>query len=103
MNFNKIINVINNRGQADYKGLNIDLFIGALQVYPCNLQENNMCLIATTDEEIKESLDIQLLTEEEYNTLKQEILSAYPPTPPSAEERFALLEQAMNGMLLGGV
>lgn len=102
MYFYKINNLTSASGACYYKGLNTDLFIAGTQVYPHDLQENNMCLVAST-ENLLTNGDLTKITEEEYITLRQEILGAYPAPQPSAEERLALLEQAMNDMLLGGM
>lgn len=106
MYFYKIVNLVSASGACSYKGLNADLFIAGSQVYPHNLQENNMCLVAST-EDVFASGDLSKVSEEEYVTLKQEILSKYPAPQPSKEElneqRIAELEMAMASILGGAL
>jgi formaldehyde-activating enzyme involved in methanogenesis len=101
MYFYKINNLINQKGNADYKGIDISKIMPGTQVYPQDYKTNNSCLIAST--EVKQTNgDLVQITEEEYNTFKQEILSAFQ-VQPTAEERITLLEQALNDLLLGGM
>lgn len=62
----KIKNLIQPNGNADYKGLNVNLFIPGKQVY--DLQSNE-CAVETT-EELFEHEDVQQITIEEYFAFK---------------------------------
>lgn len=58
----KIIN-INDNGNIDYKGLNINCFISGKQIYDYN---NNYCIVETTESISINNIDLFILTEEQY-------------------------------------
>lgn len=91
MYFYKVNNIMNN-GTADYKGLNLTEIISGTQVYPHDFKQNNICLLAS-GEEIESREDLERITEDIYEQLKGEIISAYPIPDPSPEEKIKQLEQ----------
>ena len=93
MKYIKITNYNKANGTCDYKGLNIDLFIAGKQYYPSG---KNECLIVTSEENIPQNSDIQVITETEYNTYIQEDSKNKPVT---VEDRISALEVAMANTL----
>ncbi|EPS56716.1 TPA: hypothetical protein ACXDAY_004161 [Clostridium botulinum] len=72
MFYYKLVNVRQENGVYDYKELDIDLFYKGYQVYPFNMRENNMCLVASS-ENIPSNGDLEQLIEKEYFQLKNMI------------------------------
>lgn len=75
MFYYKINNLISNTGIADYKGLSIDSIIGGTQVY--DLETENICLVGSSENILSNGELIQI-TETDYTSEKQNIISNYP-------------------------
>lgn len=75
MKFYHIVNLIDNHGECDYKGLNIDKFIRGSQCYSPDCNE---CVIATEENEYAGHSDVTELTEDNYIIEKARIKSMYP-------------------------
>lgn len=97
----KISNLIQSDGRADYKGLDCDKIIAGSQLYPMN---ENVAYVCYEDDEIPQHEDLQIITEEEYLQIKNEIETNRPKTPEEElQERINLIQQALDGLLLGGM
>lgn len=68
----KIKNLIQSNGNADYKGLDINLFVPGKQVYDF---EMNQCMIETTEEELISHSDLEVVNEGTYLYFRHEIKS----------------------------
>lgn len=75
----KITNWLTPRGNADYKGLNIDLIVPGSQIYL-----DGVCYIQTDEPDIPEHGDIEEVTQEEY---KAAITNIPTPVDPLEELR----------------
>lgn len=82
----KIINLQNQFGQLDYKGLDISKFIPGSQVYSKDLTE---CAIATTQEDIPANPDLIEMTEDEYTTYRQAKIDEINQEQQSLEQQLA--------------
>lgn len=94
MNFVKINNLTKNgTGAMDYKGLDIDSFVGGSQVYEKYM---SYCILATNEEVAAKSIsaDITLLSETEYQN-ERAALEAGTQQAPTSEyiDRVAQLEK----------
>ena len=69
----KINNVMNKFGKLDYKGIDLKKNYG--QLYPLDLTKDNWCIVC--NDEYYEHEDLELITEEEYNAIKQQIKEEY--------------------------
>lgn len=100
MKYVKVINLTNAFGTADYKGLNIEMIIPGSQVYDDTL---SLFIGATTEEALPMNADLIEITEEEYKSQKAEIIASYPlPKEEQNEVKIALLETALQDLILGG-
>ena len=84
MFYYKIKNLLRSDGTADYKGLVIDKIERGSQLLSSNLDTNNFCIIASSED--KNHIDLIKITEEEYNTLKEQMPSKYPPQDKTESE-----------------
>lgn len=111
MFYYKVKNLIQVDGSADYKGLIIDKIEIGSQILSSNLSDDNFCIIISSQD--KNHADLVKLTEEEYNTLKEQMLSNYPSEDNTASEIELLkkenvelknsLADLWEVVLLGGV
>lgn len=96
MKYVKITNLFPPEGGiCDYKGMNIDLFVPGKQVY-----DGSTAYLATLEDVIPQHSDITELTEEEYLQYRYEVDNR--PMPLSESERLALLEKAVEDLILSG-
>ncbi|MBG9655008.1 hypothetical protein [Cytobacillus firmus] len=100
MNFIKIYNLINEQGVANYKGLDLAKIIAGTQLYPSSV---NVAYIGYVDDEIPQHEDLQIVTEDEYLQIKNEIEANRPKPPEELQERIDLMQQAVDDLLLGGM
>ncbi|MBS7527838.1 hypothetical protein KHM83_14230 [Fusibacter paucivorans] len=70
MKYVKVKNYIMNNGTCDYKGLNIEKFVGGGQLYRRNHVD---CVIATYEDTIPSHSELEEVSEELYNSTKSEI------------------------------
>jgi len=100
----KIYNLIDAHGVADYKGLDLTKIIAGTQLYPIN---ENVAYVGYEDDEIPQHEDLQIITEEEYLQIKNEIEVNKPKTLEEEleelKQRQALIKQALDDLLLGGM
>ncbi|MGM7637567.1 hypothetical protein [Bacillus sp. Hm123] len=87
----KVENLLNSNGEADYKGLDINLI--SMQVLPDDLITVNYCLIAYPMEAEPHD-DLINLTKDEYEALRKDI-EDNRPTPSSPEDEIATLKQQL--------
>ena len=99
MKFIKVMNLFNNQGKADYKGLDLSKIIAGTQLYPI---DENVAYVGYEDDEIPQHKDLQIITEEEYLQIKSEIEANRPLTPEEEElrQRIELMQQALDDLLL---
>lgn len=101
MKFVKVMNLFDNQGKADYKGLDLSKIIAGTQLYPIN---ENVAYVGYEDDEIPQHEDLQIITEEEYLQIKNEIEVNKPKTlEEELQERINLMQQALDDLLLGGM
>jgi hypothetical protein len=81
----KITNLIQQNGQADYKGLNLDTIVKGSQLYP----ENENVAYVKYVGAIPIHSDVSEIAQAEYDSIKQSIENS---RPPSLEERIKTLE-----------
>lgn len=95
----KIKNIANNNGSVDYKGLNIESFIGGSQIYEHDL---TFCCVFTSDDDIIFNDDIEEITKEQYEIYAKEIKEYNEINAPiTTEKRVSDLETLV--LQLGGV
>lgn len=100
MKYVKVINLTNAFGTADYKGLEIEMIIPGSQVYDNTL---SVFIGATTEEVLPSHSDLIEITEIDYAAQKSEIIASYPlPKEEQNEVKIALLETALQDLILGG-
>ena len=98
MRYFKIVNLLNQFGQPDYKGLDINNFVPGGQVYS---PDNTTCIVATTDDTASStSSDVTELTEADYTSTRTEMLSVLDANNKTTEQRIAELESQNAQMLL---
>lgn len=97
MKYIKIVNLIDNGGIADYKGLDINMIVPGSQEYT---QNHAQCILATKQAIVKSHIDITELTEVEYQAEKKFFLDGLPKSK-SVEDMSADIEllQAENAEL----
>ena len=101
MKFVKVMNLFDNQGTANYKGLDLSKIIAGTQLYPIN---KNVAYVGYEDDEIPQHEDLQIITEEEYLQIKSEIEANRPLTPEEElQQRIGLMQQALDNLLLGGM
>jgi hypothetical protein len=93
----KISNIVKQSGEIDYKGLNIDLFVGGKQLYPHDL---GFCVVETTQSNIPLHSDILEITSEEYEVIKSDIKANTPKDP--MQLRLETLEATIDDIILNG-
>ncbi|MCW6080871.1 hypothetical protein [Clostridium sporogenes] len=98
MEYLKIINLIDNNGICQYKGLDISQFCIGTQMVDF---EENTCVIKTMEEKIPNNPDLTALSEDDYisefKNIENKILSE---KPKSEEEILQEKQQALNAKLL---
>ena len=96
MHYYQISKLVQSNGTADYKGLDISLFIAGSQVYDFS---NNLCLVQSNEE--KSGTDITVLTEAEYLAAKDTILATRQPTElEQLQTNQALIQAALDDIIL---
>lgn len=99
MEYIKVINLFNLGGTADYKGLDLQKIVPGTQLYPVN---ENYCIVGYNGD-IPNHADLTVVTEEEWLNLRTEIENNQPKSPiQELEEKQALMQQALDELLLGG-
>lgn len=96
--FVKIGNLTRN-GQADYKGMNISRFVPGSQAYAVE-NGDNYCVLETTAEVAPDHPDVTILSSEEYEQERLEIISKIPPAQDPIEELRKENEAVKNNSLL---
>jgi|HigsolmetaAR203D_1030402.scaffolds.fasta_scaffold00226_60 hypothetical protein len=71
MMFVKVVNILGPNGHIDYKGLDIDRFVPGSQAYKVDF---SFCILATTEELAELPSDVEELTQEQYEDLRNQIL-----------------------------
>lgn len=92
----QINNLIDTKGVADYKTLNVEQIISGTQLYDF---ENNIAYLGYTGE-FKQHPDIVVISDIEYENVKNTLNKKQEL---SLEERVTAAEQAINTILLGGM
>jgi hypothetical protein len=83
--FVQINNLINERGQADYKGFDISKNVPGSQLYALE-NGDNYCVLETTEEVAPDHPDVTILSAEEYEQKRDEIISKTPPVTDPLED-----------------
>ena len=100
MKFVKVMNLFDNQGTANYKGLDLSKIIAGTQLYPIN---ENVAYVGYEDYELPQHEDLLVITEDEYLQIKNEIEANRPKTlEEELQERINLMQQALDDLLLGG-
>lgn len=92
----KINNLINNIGQINYKGLDINLFLPGSQQYKMDSSE---CILATNQETIPDNIDITVIIENEYVAIKQQYDAEKQQVQQSTKQRLADIEIALANIM----
>lgn len=87
----KVKNYINEDGTADYKGLDINSFVAAKQLY--HPHHNEYCIIKTTEDRFQNHNDLSIVSEEEYVLLKAEIDEISKNLVTEEMKRIRILEE----------
>ncbi|MHB8036171.1 hypothetical protein CF069_20155 [Clostridium botulinum] len=96
MQYLKIINLIDNNGICQYKGLDVNKFFAGSQMV--NFEENT-CVIKTMEEKIPNNSDLIVLSEDDYKTEFKNIEKILSEKTKS-EELEQQKQQALNAKLL---
>ncbi|GIO39291.1 hypothetical protein J41TS12_41520 [Paenibacillus antibioticophila] len=88
----KIINWITKHGGADYKGLDINLFIPGTQIYL-----DDVCYVQTEEIDIPENSEIEVITGAEYASILENL--PVPEQPEDMNSRMAANEDALALLL----
>jgi len=70
MNYVKVVNLINEHNDADYKGLNLNMFVPSKAIYTSDFKT---AYIITLEEIIPNHKELEIITEEEYNNVKNQL------------------------------
>lgn len=98
MKFYHILNLIGRFGDISYKGLDIEQFVKGSQIYTFDCKE---CVIATKEEGFVGNVDVTELTEDEYEEIKEIILSSYPkPQETVLEGKVEAQQHQINELTL---
>lgn len=100
--FVKINHLLNERGQADYKGLDISMNVPGSQIYAL-IDGNNYCVLETGETILPDHPDLIELDHLTYEQEREEILSKItPPTDPVEElkKENAELKQAIADLTM---
>ncbi|ABS41432.1 hypothetical protein [Clostridium botulinum] len=98
MQYLKIINLIDNNGICQYKGLDVNKFFAGSQMV--NFEENT-CVIKTMEEEIPKNSDLTVLSEDDYISEFKNIENKRLSEKPKSEEEISQeKQQALNAKLL---
>lgn len=104
----KISNWLTERGSADYKGLDIDLFVPGTQIYP----DHSVCYIGTDQDDIPQHADIEEITQEQYDDVIASLPEPVDPLQELKDENARLAAADLDNkeaiatlyeMMLGGI
>lgn len=95
----KIKNIVGERGVIDYKGLDIDFFVAGSQYYKL---DNSFCVLETTEDEIPESEDVEVLSIEQYNQYVKDITNEFKEYKSEDAKRIDELTVILGDALLNG-
>ncbi|WP_088187534.1 hypothetical protein [Desulfosporosinus sp. FKA] len=79
MKYLKIVNLTNQFGQCDYKGLDIEQFVPGSQAYST---DRSYCLVTTNENITTLPIDVTELQEADYTTQRQSIISQQQANDP---------------------
>lgn len=98
----KVSNLFTSRGNADYKGLDLDKIVPNTQLYP---EGENYCIVGY-DGDLPANADLAEVTETDHTALKDQINSTNPTVSlpdqlMKANEQIALMQKALDSLILG--
>ncbi|MFD2442941.1 hypothetical protein ACFSO7_02975 [Bacillus sp. CGMCC 1.16607] len=97
----KISNLIQKDGNPDYKGLNIDLFVGGQLLYSNDFSIENLAYVTTKEDTIPRHKDIQIVTEEEFLAYKETLNVSRPKSEIEIlKETVGQLETQQGDLLM---
>ena len=91
----RIENYIKQDGSCDYKGLNINQFIGGTQIY----LNDEICYVKTDQDDFENHPEIMEVTDEMYQNEYSKLKTA--DNSPSIQRQMELIQSALDEILLG--
>lgn len=103
----KVLNLFDLQGHAQYKGLDLSKIVAGSQIYPI---DENVAYLKYVGEDVIDD-DLELLTDDEYNAIKEKEDSSRPKSPieeltlqnEELQRKQDLMQAAIDDLIFGGM